>query len=441
MSKTKIVTTDLPKRTEERHLVLSSDYKKFLEQNLELKQFSDNNLVQTIYFSNDDHFVPFLLTLKIRRYLPVESKRSIFSFSGKWFFDIKERRNEKRYKVRTEATLQEALNTINKKYAENKVPLRPFFMITYERVNYIFQDKKASYTRFSIDTNVKYYYFESTDKIPKLIGVEPYTRLEIKSRNCSEKTKKLINSFLSNYKTVPTISKKGQAYNLLCRYLYKNYGTKIYKELNDCEIELKIECKSDEIFPLLFRAFKSGKYAYKISDIFPYIFESSSVNCYYKKGKGTFKVLLLPDTMSIVVKGKAEVCNNSEGLRCILKRSETKQNFERIQPELFIKSKLEGQLSRYRKAFWVENPCTRRIYHISLDMCLEFEKMLSEIEVEYTGRHVKSTAKEINEQEIIDDIAKITKIVLSLSNSLKESTLTKHNWIRGITKQDINHYS
>ncbi|MBU0534953.1 hypothetical protein KKC62_02185 [Patescibacteria group bacterium] len=423
------IKTDLPKRKEERYIPFSPDFIGLLKRNLERHKFSDNEVVQTIYFSNDDHSLPFLLTLKTRRYLPAKHKSEPRTFRGKWFFDIKERRDDLKYKTRIRVTLKEALDIANKKYGKKIMTLRPFFMLKYKRQHYVYNDGKGVYARFSIDKNTRYFYFDNKQKNPVLIGTEPYPRLEIKTKGNSKKLIGLIEKLKSDLKVIPVISKKGQAYNLLCKYMYKKDSIFFLKELKECEIESKLVSKTESVFPLVFNALRSGKYAYKIPSHFKHVFESSSINQYYKNSKESFKVLLRPDYMSVVRKGKVKVCSNSENLKCILKRSETKQRFENIQPEILKKGRLQGELYRYRKAFWVENPETRRIYHISFDICQTSERKLYEMEVEYTGRFASSVQPNVNEQEIVDDIARITKILLSLSGDLRESTLTKREWL------------
>lgn len=235
---------------------------------------------------------------------------------------------------------------------------------------------------------------------------------------------------LNEFNAIPVISKKGQAYNSLCQYLYRKDNIDFLKELKEIEIESKLEAQSDAVFSLIFESFRPGNLFYKIPDHFPHIFESSSLNRYYQGEKGGYKLMLRPDSMSIIRKGSEEVCKNSEALSCILKRSEIKERFKSIKPELFSRDKLEGELYRYRKAFWLENPETRRLYHISLDICLTYAEALYEVEVEYSGRYIDQvdSSPEI-EQVIIDEIARITKVILSLSSDLKESTLTKQAWL------------
>ncbi len=84
-----------------------------------------------------------------------------------------------------------------------------------------------------------------------------------------------------------------------------------------------------------------------------------------------------------------------------------------------------------RKAFWVDNLKTGRTYHISLDCCIGPPGILYETEVEYTGRYIGSgnTKQDEAEKEIIEDIAKITKILIEKFPELKPSELTKQKWL------------
>ena len=92
-------------------------------------------------------------------------------------------------------------------------------------------------------------------------------------------------------------------------------------------------------------------------------------------------------------------------------------------------AKLEGEIQRYRKAFWVENPKTGRFYHISLDVSVAGPRKLYQIEVEYTGRYCVEKKVKYYKKAIIDDISDITKSVLAVSKSIKPSTLSKQEWV------------
>jgi len=80
-----------------------------------------------------------------------------------------------------------------------------------------------------------------------------------------------------------------------------------------------------------------------------------------------------------------------------------------------------------RKAFWVENQQTSKFYHISLDCCLGLPGTLYEIEIEYTGRYINSETT--REEEIIEDIARLTRTLIEKFPKLKPSQLTKQDWL------------
>ena len=86
-----------------------------------------------------------------------------------------------------------------------------------------------------------------------------------------------------------------------------------------------------------------------------------------------------------------------------------------------------SSLERIRKIFWVENLATRRLYHISLDYCNTSQDSLYQMEIEYTGTYVKRES--VSEQEIVDDIAILTHLIMKRFPELKRTTLSKQEWL------------
>jgi len=117
------IKIDLPTRTEKRYIISSPEI--FLDRispYVERKRFSNNEYVQTIYFNNDEHVVPFEFSIKARRYMPGFSDCPVLE-NATYFLDLKRGKGEDKQKVRLEAKLEEATKIINKEYSFSKIPL------------------------------------------------------------------------------------------------------------------------------------------------------------------------------------------------------------------------------------------------------------------------------------------------------------------------------
>lgn len=422
------IKIDLPTRTEKRYIIFSPE--NFLEKispHVERVKFSENEYVQTIYFNNEEHVVPFEFSIKARRYLP----RPTFNYppldKGVYFLDLKRGVGENKQKVRLETTLEEATEIVNEEYPFSKPPLRPYILVEYFRQHYF--PKNVKDVRLTLDTGLRYFFFPSNKRLRIGIGREDnYSRVEVKKAKPNENSTRWLEKILREPDAFSVISKKFTAYNLLGLYHAKTSGKPFHKELKGCEIESKLETETEGIFQEVKQFFKEDKSHFKVPSHFPYTFESASINRYYKEGDGLFKAMLRRDEVEIVKKGDVEIMKDPGELNCILKRKETKGNIVPIDSEIIASAQLQGELYRMRKAFWIVNPQTDRFYHISLDCCLGLPGVLYEMEVEYTGRY-NTKSKDTKEEDIVEDIASITKALIKNFPSLKPSQLTKRDWL------------
>lgn len=422
------IKIDLPTRIEKRYIISSSE--NFLDRispYVERKRFSANEYVQTIYFNNDEHVVPFEFSIKARRYLPNLPDFPVLD-DGVYFLDLKKGKGNDKQKIRLEATLKEITKIVNERYSFSEIPLRPYVLVEYLRHHYI--PKNTKNIRLTLDTNLRYFFFPPNQKKGVEIGKEDgYTRLEIKERTPNKSFDSLIGEILREINAFPVISKKFTAYNFLGLHHIKTSSKPFHKELKGYEIESKLETNSEEIFQKIKQFFKENKSNFRLPSHFPYTFESASINRYYRNNEGSFKAMLRRNEAEIVKKSNTEVVKDPYRLNCILKRKETKGNIVPINSEILSSAKLQGELYRMRKAFWVENQQTSRFYHLSLDCCLGLPGTLYEVEVEYTGRYTDSEGRQDAQEEIIKDIAKITQTLIEKFPEVKPSQLTKKDWL------------
>ena len=427
----KEIKIDLPTRTEQRYVVLDAErFLALISPAVERKKFSDNDYVQTIYFNNEDHVVPFGLSLKARRYLPSSPDYPVLDNSI-YFLDLKSGLDQDKQKTRLEVSLEEATKFINKNYHFSEKPLRPYVAVVYWRRHYL--PKNTDDIRLTLDTNLRYFFFPPNQKKGIEIGREDdFARLEIKIGKSDEKFNTLMSRVIREMGIFPVISKKSVAYRFLGKYLAQKFGKPFYKELKDCEIEAKLETDSEKILPKIKNLFRKKNNDFQLPNHFPYTTQSASINRYYKNKVDPFKALLRGNVARIVRKEGLEIINDKFGLSCILKRKEIKGNAVPINSELLTSAELLGELHRRRKAFYLANIKTGRFYHISLDCCSSQSGILYEIEIEYTGRYLENKTdepQELTEKLIIDDIAQITKILLDKFPELKPSQLTKQAWL------------
>lgn len=428
----KNIKVDLPNREELRYLIFNAEQIiAKLAPYVDRKKFSDNEIVQTIYFNNDNHDAPFSLSLKIRQYLPTRTEILKLN-KNKYFLDIKKRNSDNRKeKVRLEGNLEELLQIINQEFKYGDSPLRPFIAVEYSRQHYV--PKNNENIRITLDSNMKYFYFPFGKEEAVEIGREDnYSRVEIKISQPESEFMNDFNQIIENEKLFPIISKKFMGYFLLKNYQTSLSNNKFAKELKNYEIESKLEAESDRIFPKIKYFCENNLNGFGIPKHFQYVFDSASINRYYQNEEGYFKALLRGDKVKIVRKSPIEIIANNFNLKCVTKRTETKDQEVSLDSDLILSSKLLSELLRTRRAFYLVNNKTGRSYHITIDHCVAEQKSLYQLEVEYTGTYSLITDEQIIsnniEQEIINDIAYVTNELLINFPELKPSILTKQEW-------------
>jgi hypothetical protein len=423
----KRIKIDLPERTERRYVIPSPQ--KFLDKIssfMERKKFSDNEYVQTIYFNNDEHTLPFDLSIKARRYLPRLPSHPVLD-EGLYFLELKIDKGEYKQKVRMDAA-----KIINEEYSFLEKNLRPYILVEYHREHYTLKNQEKA--RVTIDDNIKYFYLPPNQKKWILIGKEEdYARLEVKEKRSNKNFSILIKKILEDFDVRPIISKRFTSYNFLNKYFLAKNKIHLYKELNDCEIESKLEIKNkidpETVFQEIKQYFKKNNSKFKLPKHFPRTLESASINRYCKNKNGLFKISMKGDKMRIIFKSKKEILKNSKKLTCILKRKERKGDYFSIWSKSIESAELLEEIKRKKKFFYIVNSLTKRFYQISLDYCYNyFNKNLRQIEIEYIGRSIK--LKTAEENKIVEDIAKITEILLKKFPALRPSQQTKEEWLR-----------
>lgn len=454
---------DLFNRREERFFVPTEFTKTFLKEInylLKVKRFSNYDTVETIYFNNIYHEIPWGISLKARRYKKnLTSKKKIkLNLKEKYLLEIKKESDQGSFsseKNRYELSLKDAIAFVNKNdLIAPDYKINPYVITEYKRTHYIL-DSNIPF-RTTIDNSIFYWYIPPNSNFGEFLGKELNLRVEIKmdysllNSRIHDLMKKLLNDCNAKY----TVSKKNTAYNLLCRHRTK-LGQKFPKELKDCEIETKLLIQANDasqVFRSLQKTYSQGQGNFRIEKIFPYIFESASINEYfYTKQqnikKEALKFLFKGAWVKSLYKENLLIVDNSFNFTCITKRQEIKffpyfiynsnqyQKLCRLR-EKMLKEKIYplGSLIRLRKTFWIESLTNGRLYHLSVDQCTNENERFCQLEIEYASS--PHANKEHNpEHFIIEDIACITNQIFSnMEQFLKPTSLTKFQWIESLTK-------
>ncbi len=427
-------------------------------ENHELKLLYDPRVNQTIYLLDNNHDYFFGPSLKARRYLNDYSSRILLSqiFQEEFFFEIKDSGlNDLRKK--TKIGPENLLDIL--KFADQSFPgARAYFAVEYRRQHFGIDDN----LRITIDTGFRFYYFTEDQDEAVCIkncseGIDKdIIRIEIKI-NPDYKKSGLYISFVNSLVVLgakPIISKKQEALNAHKKWIDSSCATgHMQKELRDCEIEAKISLEKEPnltLFSNLYNLFdpKITKGRYVIDETYSFMMSSASINHYWKgKAKNGYsnglKVLTKALWARPVLKGSPK-----EWICGILERYEKKgEHFLWIDDsaikDIFAQfDSLEyiGFIVRSRRAFWVVNKITQRIYHVSIDKCtIDNKSNLFQIEIEYSGIIRDATeedlSKNINEsikEIVVKDISVMTQSIMyyldnnEIAYSLGEEKL---NWL------------
>lgn len=451
------VEVDLPKREEIRFILpidATPDLLTLSGRYLEPVTFSDRPISRTIYFNNQHHEVPWGYSLKAREYFYRRSlgKESQLPTEDIYHIEVKESsretgRTKKRFRINLAKASDLLTQAVHMPFLTT--PLRPYVADEYERLHFCPKEKGGKGARVTLDIQSSYFLIDENGFLSSL-GEEPSVRIEVKTSpgyNSQELSEFLIQ--LSRLQPSKTISKKMAAYSLEA-FHYRDKGDKPQKELKDVEIESKLVIIDNDPFLFsnrLFAALRSGMGDFVLRPIYPYVFESGSINSYYLplniSGSEGVKLLSRPTIAKAIFKSEGQIVEDQYGLGCVLQRKETKSDyFPRTQAELTrvlaeaeaihnSPLRLTGEIERLRKAIWVANQGSGRVYHVSIDRCSSDGNLFFELEVEYTGTIKRERALR-PEQDIIKEIAELTHAILkNFPYSVIPNPVTKLEWVRG----------
>lgn len=434
---------DLPKRSELRFVLpqeQASHILQLLESEFEPISYSDRGVTRTIYFNNQEHEIPWGFSLKARQYFHGRSNPGgTLDPEEVYLIEVKETISEtERSKRRHQMTLSEATDFLHQIIPSTlSRPVRPYILDEYNRQHFIPKGIRPGEARVTVDLAPTYFLIDEVGSLQSL-GEEPSVRVEVKAAPGFQST--AIDILLQNLDRLggrPVISKKSSVYNLEGRPT---------KELSEVEIESKLAISNFDpygLFNIIAAQMRAGMGDFFISDEFPFIAESGSINSYYlskESGDEGVKFLARPTVARAVLKSETEIVDDPYELGCVLIRRETKGehfplaagSYSQILERLGRQDhQLIGELERLRKAFWARSRKTQRVYHVSIDRCRANSHLLYQIEVEYTG--TKGRAEDRPLEAITQEVADLTRTLLAAyPESLKPTTLTKLAWLKSL---------
>lgn len=428
----KKVQTNLNSRIEERYIIL--DTEKYFDilnkQGFKEQKYSDKNIVLTIYFNVPSDPLPLAFSIKARRYMSNKILPVVLNEKDEFFFEIKTTIGftSKKEKTRYSGSFAEILSYAKQEYHPD---IQPVLAIQYERTHYTKNSNEE--IRITIDSQVEFFLFEESVYYAKYIGSENNgRRLEIKAVN-----QHLINEFLPvDINRYPVISKGLSGFNFMSNAQEARYAkSRFEKEIPGVELESKlVTLKDDQIFNSIKKSFDFGFDNYKTDYRYPYINNSASINRYLQDNVHTnLRACMCDSRVKITTKNQGEFVKNPYGLDCILKRNENKGFWCPIWGIPEMNYPILGELLRIRRAFWLINEKTGRVYHISYDIAYNSIKNLCQIETEYTGRIDNENFSRSSNPEklIIEDISLITQFILN-NFDVRQSDIQKNEFFSSV---------
>ena len=413
----------LPNRTESRYgMADCGEFIEALAGRFRPISFSDKNFVQTIYFNNDDHEVPFGTSLKLRRYVS-DPTQPVLSGDG-YFLEIKRGRDKQKDKVRIGLDIEGARQYVNVMSPGMAEPLRPYMAVVYNRQHFVPSD--GSQARLTVDGGMRYFFFRDDGAEP--MGEEAaVSRVELKESS-QNNASMFVKDMLSGFGAVPIVSKKCKGHYFVNEYHVGYKGKKFHRELPETEVEAKLGATGEMSFRQIKELFRTGHLSFVLLEHFPFTVESGSIQRYYRHNGRVFKVSYKEGGATRVEKGIKVVLDDPLHLGCVVRRTEKKDIAVPFDSPIITSEYRE--LYKMKKAFYVRNMVTNRFYHLSVDCCTGLGDPLYQMEIEYTGTFGEIIRAGNAQDDVVKDIATIAAAAMSIDSALKPTQLTKEEWTK-----------
>lgn len=424
----------MTKRIEHGFFLDKKDADEFIDRLAELspeEKFEDD-YNHTIYMNNLEYEVPLSLSIRARRYADKGlSDGAMLETESKWFLERKEATyggygsNDREKRI---MTLQDIIDKFEKPgtfsfYATQ--PLTPTAGASYIRRHFRF----GNAFRVTLDQRMEYFVIDDDLRVKKL-GGEDKSRVELKLGKVRSNKEKFdaISDILREMGATRLLSKRDIAYNLSAKHFKKTYN--FQKKKSDTEIESKLmvpgisqqvlhKIKRDSYAGLLsgFRVLPAFEFTLQKGALLNYVIEPGR--------KGYTRFSGDENDGGVTTKDSSRLMSDKFGLGCILKRREIKTDFD----SSLYKRPLQT-MHKKRKFFFLESMDNKNNYCVMLDMSTYMKDKMFQLEVE----NLLFSPTRSEQSRAVNDIAKITKMILSRYPLLQPTTVSKLDWLNSISK-------
>ncbi len=408
-------------RMEEKLCIIDSSIEKVLRSSDVVEDKEAAAYIRSVYFDTTEHAMPLGYATRLRDY----GKNRVGFFKKDedvHIFDTGYASLNSKHKDRGEATVEEVVSRLNSEHTLRVTNFRPYIYTEYYRRVF-----KHGGMRVSIDTDIALSWIKedlSNEKVESM--PDPNTaQVEIKYINDDAHRAMELRNLLKREGAVPSVGKKGMAYNARWVKDKPTVVVGLESELPGKEYEIKYDSVDEKPFMGIIIALDEGNIeGFRRWPTYPNPFRFDSINEY--------RVLSAEKTARVMYFGKLEprVIVKNKGTFTdggILLRTEEKYNAGSQVFEEAMKRETFGTSRRIKEVLFVESMETNRLYPITVDLNqVEGNAKLYQIEIEY----YRSTKKRKDNacSEILGEIGKMSGDVERLFG-LKRSEIRKEDWI------------
>ncbi|MBS3117321.1 VTC domain-containing protein [Candidatus Woesearchaeota archaeon] len=417
-------------------------------------EYSARPYTQTIYFNNDRFSLPFQTSLKLRRYSRSSLDSIRLSLDEQYIFEEKSSfykgKRFLRQKRRDNLSGVEALQRFNELSLSalldcppniaglfQNVRLQPQVATQYHRRHFVLNGEDG--IRITVDKDLSYFSFDGGLEASKM-AKEDIVIIELKLNDLAKRGDlERVLGELDREGALPTISKKCSSFNKLSLRRRSGVADKLplINEVPNQEYEVKFDVDRIDpstMFLLLRHILEAKQGGFVISPGYTYSDENGAINVYYRNRHENYKVTYAGDVFKVSKKSDVESGGG------VLVRKESRTKFRKFSSPEDLREdfgEIVGKLYRIKKAFWVLNQGSNRVYQVVVDKSYSYTTTdsLSQVELEYTGR-VGGRASQSANGEIQSELSRLKEILCGselTSPFLKQSTLTKFEWLFGLS--------
>ncbi len=411
-------------RIEERYIVSPALLGKFTQSLagfVEIQKYPED-YVQTIYFNNPEHELPFEVSFRARR---IASSHLGVTLTPNEIFRSEKKSEYVESKVVKEVDPPMELGAIISRYSlltkvlDNPItiPLAPYVATSYERNSYWV----GSVARITIDRDIRYYLMDGLT--PVYIATEEGARIEIKypeEKSVAQGIKR-VRDALAGINAEPTIQKKVASYNMLCDHLRSKSNRASPVPETEIEAKLSLDGEHQYVIHDIKRDFCNGLVrGFELLPELSYLLERGKLYRYKRANGGENVRINVGEGFSrtITVKNEGEIVNDGIELGCIIKRHKS----EEIAGN-YLEGETIGTINRRRKYIVVQKIGTGNTYSIQVDTSTCMGQRLFQLEIE--GQPSSPGA----EKEAIEDITLLAAFLLKKYPFLSPTKLTKRKWL------------